>query len=202
MSDHPAVTHVEHAAHGKHGSGLFSRKIGPFSAGAWLGIVVGGVALGIYAKKRGPLAGPPSTGADPAADPAATPADPGGLSSSGLANGYGEPAVIPVAVTVTTVGAAPVTPTSTPGAVRPPTVPAAPRRPSSPPQTPTHTMGGRTFTVHGGDTLSALGARYGVDWHQLYTANASTIEAAARAHGKASSDSGHWIYPGTVLRLP
>ena len=28
------------------------------------------------------------------------------------------------------------------------------------------------------------------------------IEETAKKHGKSSSNSGHWIYPGTVLQIP
>ncbi|MEU0074115.1 LysM peptidoglycan-binding domain-containing protein [Streptomyces sp. NPDC006332] len=39
-------------------------------------------------------------------------------------------------------------------------------------------------------------------WEEIYTPNQQTIEDAARRHGFASSDRGHWIFPGTVLTLP
>lgn len=64
--------------------------------------------------------------------------------------------------------------------------------------------GGGTYTVVGGDTLSRIAqSKCGgaSKWTALYDANASTIEAAAKAHGKPNSDHGHWIYPGTVLQL-
>lgn len=65
--------------------------------------------------------------------------------------------------------------------------------------------GGCTHTVVSGDTLWALAKRYygsGAKYTIIYDANASTIEAAAKAHGKSSSNHGHWIYPGTVLTIP
>lgn len=37
---------------------------------------------------------------------------------------------------------------------------------------------------------------------EAYRENASTIEAAAKKHGKSSSDHGHWIWPGTTLSIP
>lgn len=63
---------------------------------------------------------------------------------------------------------------------------------------------GGSYTVVSGDTLSLIAARKcgGVGrWTELYDTNAATIEAAAKAHGKSSSDRGYWLYPGTVLTL-
>lgn len=64
--------------------------------------------------------------------------------------------------------------------------------------------GGSAYTVVGGDTLwgiasSKLGS--GSKWTQIYDANASAIEAEAKKRGKASSDHGHWIWPGEVLTI-
>lgn len=36
----------------------------------------------------------------------------------------------------------------------------------------------------------------------IYTLNKSVIEATAKKNGRASSSNGHWIYPGTKLKLP
>ncbi len=63
---------------------------------------------------------------------------------------------------------------------------------------------GGTYTVVSGDTLSGIAARKcggAGNWKKLYDANAAAIEAAARAHGKADSDHGHWIWPGQTLQL-
>lgn len=63
---------------------------------------------------------------------------------------------------------------------------------------------GGTYTVVSGDTLYGIAARKcgGTGkWPELYKANADAIEAAARAHGMADSDHGHWIWPGQVLQL-
>lgn len=60
------------------------------------------------------------------------------------------------------------------------------------------------YTVVSGDTLWGIAERHcggSGNWTKLYDANAGTIEAAAAAHGKSSSDHGHWIWPGTVLVL-
>lgn len=64
---------------------------------------------------------------------------------------------------------------------------------------------GSAYTVVSGDTLWGIAARKlgsGSKWTSIYDANAGTIEAEAREHGKASSDHGHWIWPGEVLTIP
>lgn len=65
--------------------------------------------------------------------------------------------------------------------------------------------GGSSYTVVSGDTLWGIASKKlgsGAKWTSIYDANADTIEAAAKAHGKSSSDHGHWIWPGTVLAIP
>ena len=65
--------------------------------------------------------------------------------------------------------------------------------------------GGSTYTVVSGDTLWGIATKKlgsGIKWTSIYDANASTIEAEAKKHGKASSDHGHWIWPGEVLTIP
>lgn len=64
---------------------------------------------------------------------------------------------------------------------------------------------GGTYTVVSGDTLWEIASKKmgsGAKWTQIYDANASTIEAEAKKHGKSSSDHGHWIWPGEVLTIP
>jgi hypothetical protein len=57
-----------------------------------------------------------------------------------------------------------------------------------------------TYTVQGGDPLSSIAQRLGLNWfHDLYMPNQVVIEAAARAHGQLNSESGNLIYPGTAL---
>lgn len=63
----------------------------------------------------------------------------------------------------------------------------------------------RTHTIKSGDTLWAIANKYygsGSQYTKIYNANKTTIENAAKAHGKSSSSGGHWIYPGTVLTIP
>lgn len=68
----------------------------------------------------------------------------------------------------------------------------------------------RTYVIKSGDTLSRIAMLYygsSSKWPTIYNANASTIEAAAKAHGKASSKGpdgsvGWWIWPGTTLVIP
>lgn len=62
-----------------------------------------------------------------------------------------------------------------------------------------------SHTVVSGDTLWAIAKKHygsGAQYTKIYNANSAVIEAAAKSHGKSSSDSGHWIYPGTVLTIP
>lgn len=61
------------------------------------------------------------------------------------------------------------------------------------------------YTIVKGDTLSGIAKRKlgsASRWKEIYELNKSTIEAAAKAHGKSSSCNGQWIYPGTVLQIP
>ena len=63
----------------------------------------------------------------------------------------------------------------------------------------------KTHTVVKGDTLCKISRKYygtSSNWKTIYNANQAVIENAAKKHGKASSQTGHWIYPGTVLVIP
>lgn len=65
--------------------------------------------------------------------------------------------------------------------------------------------GDSTYTVVSGDTLWRIASKKlgsGSKWTQIYDANADTIEAEAKKHGKSSSDHGHWIWAGEVLTIP
>lgn len=70
-----------------------------------------------------------------------------------------------------------------------------------PPQT-----SGQSYTVVSGDNLWKIARKFyggsGADWQKIYNANAEVIESTAKKYGKASSDNGHWIYPGCKLTIP
>ena len=62
-----------------------------------------------------------------------------------------------------------------------------------------------SYTVARGDSLWSIAKRFygtGAKCHIIYAANAGAIEAAAKAHGKESSDNGHWIWPGETFMIP
>lgn len=61
------------------------------------------------------------------------------------------------------------------------------------------------YTVVRGDSLWKIARkRYGDGsrWTELYRANADALEAAAKAHGKSSSDHGRYLWPGQKLMIP
>lgn len=63
----------------------------------------------------------------------------------------------------------------------------------------------KSYVVKKGDCLWNIAKKFYKDatkWKKIYTANKSTIESAAKKHGRKSSSHGHWIYPGTKLRIP
>ena len=63
----------------------------------------------------------------------------------------------------------------------------------------------KTYTVQSGDSLWGIAKKQlgsGARYTEVYARNKETIEATARKNGRASSSNGHWIYPGTVLKLP
>ena len=63
----------------------------------------------------------------------------------------------------------------------------------------------KNYTVKKGDTLYNIARKQlnnGSRWKEIYTLNKKTIEATAKKHGRKSSSNGHWIYPGTELKLP
>jgi hypothetical protein len=63
----------------------------------------------------------------------------------------------------------------------------------------------KSYTVKSGDTLYTIARKQlgdGSKRTKIYSLNQKTIEAAAKKHGRKSSSNGHWIYPGTELKLP
>lgn len=71
--------------------------------------------------------------------------------------------------------------------------------------TPVSTARGGSYTVVSGDTLWGISKQFygtGTKYNIIYEANADLIESTAKAHGRANSSNGHWIWPGTVLIIP
>lgn len=63
---------------------------------------------------------------------------------------------------------------------------------------------GDTHIIKPGDTLWKLGKKYydnGSQCTKIYKANSTTIEAAAKKHGKSSSLKGYYLYTGTKLNI-
>lgn len=61
------------------------------------------------------------------------------------------------------------------------------------------------YTVIDGDTLWGIAQCYLGDalrWPEIYELNKDVIEETAISRGFSSSDNGHWIFTGTVLKLP
>ena len=62
-----------------------------------------------------------------------------------------------------------------------------------------------SYTIKSGDTLWAIARKKlgkGSRWKEIYNLNKTIIEKTAKKHGRKSSSSGHWIYPGTKIKLP
>lgn len=58
------------------------------------------------------------------------------------------------------------------------------------------------YTVKKGDTLQKIAKKLTgttSNWKKIYTQNKKVIEAAAKKHGKKSSQQGHWLFAGTKL---
>ncbi len=61
------------------------------------------------------------------------------------------------------------------------------------------------YVVKSGDCLINIARKQlndGSKWARIYELNKAAIEAEARKRGRKSSSNGHWIYPGTKLKLP
>ncbi len=62
-----------------------------------------------------------------------------------------------------------------------------------------------SYVVKKGDCLMFIARKQLNDstrWREIYGLNQKTIEAEAKKRGRKSSSNGHWIYPGTKLKLP
>lgn len=62
-----------------------------------------------------------------------------------------------------------------------------------------------SYIVKKGDCLMYIARKQlgdGSRWKEIYSLNQKVIEAEAKKHGRKSSSNGHWIYPGTKLKLP
>ncbi len=62
-----------------------------------------------------------------------------------------------------------------------------------------------SYVVKKGDCLMYIARKQlgdGSRWKEIYSLNKKVIEAEARKRGRKSSSNGHWIYPGTKLKLP
>lgn len=63
----------------------------------------------------------------------------------------------------------------------------------------------KTYKVKSGDTLWGIASKLlgsGSRWKEIYNLNKSAIEQTAKKRGYKSSDNGHWIFPGTSLKIP
>lgn len=140
----------------------------------WWGWVVGGGAVLLF--------GSHLLNRQASATPTdATSGDSGGDTSVGDTGGNGNDGFV---------GPPEMLPPPPPGSTPPP-----PGKKPPPPKT-------TTYTVRSGDTLNLIASRYHVDEPALYSTNSGVIEATAKAHGFSSSDHGHWIFPGEVLKIP
>lgn len=71
--------------------------------------------------------------------------------------------------------------------------------------TETGTGAESTYTVVRGDCLWNIAKKFygsGAKYTIIYDANIDVIESTAKAHGKKSSDNGHWIWPGETFTIP
>jgi nucleoid-associated protein YgaU len=70
---------------------------------------------------------------------------------------------------------------------------------------PANVKTGTNYVIQAGDTLSSIGAKFGVKWQSIFEANKSVIIAEANRHGLVYSDVSKYadhIWPGTAIVIP
>lgn len=167
-----------------------SKKVGPMPLGAWL--LVGSGGLYMAYRQKGAEAAPA-----PAGDSLPTG---GGYGATSTFDGA--PVVLSPVIQITTpvppkTGGPTIMPVPTP---KPKPTP-APRLPA-PKGTKPKPSTSRRYVVKSGDTLWSIAQRQlgnGLRWTTIYALNKSVIDTEAKKHGKPGG--GHWIFPGTELRL-
>lgn len=73
---------------------------------------------------------------------------------------------------------------------------------SKAPNHPRVVAGKERHEVVAGDTLSAIAAKRGVDWHDVWELNKDALNADAVRHGHPDANGGDLIFPGVKLVLP
>lgn len=82
--------------------------------------------------------------------------------------------------------------------------------PDPEPERPETESSTTSYTIKSGDTLWKIAKRFlgkGSRWKEIYELNKDIIESVAkerwrRAGKKRDSENGHWIFPGTVIKIP
>lgn len=60
------------------------------------------------------------------------------------------------------------------------------------------------YTIKSSDTLWSIAKQYlgeGIKYTEIYKQNKDIIEKVAKQHNLANSDNGHWIFPGTKIKI-
>lgn len=169
---------------GQQSTPLLARRVGPFSVLVWFILFVGLIALILWWRRTNK--GNANTGS----------------SSVNLAGGVTQqaPTMVPYTSDIFVTVQNPV-PGGSDQPQQPGTQPPANQPPNNtPPPPPRKTS--VTYPIVSGDTLVDIGRKFGLPWQVIYEANKATIEARAKQQGFASSQGGHWIFPGTTLMIP
>ena len=193
-----------------------TKQVGPMPLGAWLLVGAGGLFIAYRSH------GAPDAPDVPAGDPLPVGGGYGGGGASAIDSWDGAAVVLsPVfqlpSPTVNVNVATPVPsktpapkswmPVPTPRVASPVTGPSYHKAPTPAPKpaaAPAKAAPATSYTVKAGDTLWGIAGKVlgnPLRWPGIYAQNTATIEAAAKAHGHASSSGGRWIFPGTVLRV-